>query len=117
MATDHVLSISKDTISDCASPTFALLNASGWEMELKRPKTSPKLDADPMDMLHEITCMCLNGKLTVIATGSRPNLFGILLAVARSHAKWCWGRQHHHRSRIWVPRARWAPAGSATWGP
>jgi len=99
------------------SPTFALLKAAGWERELKRLKTSHKLDVEPIDMLHERTCMYLNVKSTVSATASRPNLFGTLPAVARSHAKSCWGRRHPHPSRIWAPRARWARAASATWGP
>jgi len=106
-----------DVLVDGTSPTFALLKAAGWEMELKRPKTCHKLDVEPIDMLHERTCMYLNVKSTVSAIGSRPNLFGTLPAVARSRARSCWGRRHPHLSRIWAPRARWARAASATWGP
>ena len=53
------------------SPTFALLKAAGWEMELECPQTGHKLDVEPLDMLHERTCMYLNVKSTVIAIGSR----------------------------------------------
>ena len=100
-----------------ASPTFAIVKATGWEMELKHLKTCHELDVKPINMLHERTCMYLNVKSTVIATESRPNLFGILPAVAQSHTKWCWGRQPPHPLWIWAPHARWARAASATLGP
>src|ERR1017187_2692159 len=100
-----------------ASPTFAVLKVVGWEIHTKRLKTCDQLDSEPIGMLHERICMYLNVRSTVVVTGSRPNLFGTLPAVARPHAKSCWERRHPHRSRIWAPPARWARAPSATWGP